>query len=66
MGMWSKVNTTPSLKEKMTGREDGRVVRSWANDEELMDSGVNPDRPQRMSKADRKAANKILRNGKRR
>lgn len=62
MGMWSNANTRTTLRDRM-GLGDGKVVRSLSEDEDFEDMGVWPA-PERLSRADRKAAAKVLREGK--
>jgi hypothetical protein len=61
--MWSEANTRKSLKERLTGKEDGKVVRSLSEDEDYLDMEVWP-KPDRLSRKDRKNADRILREGK--
>jgi hypothetical protein len=60
MGQWSKVNTTPSLKERLTGKKDGKVIRSWSLDQEMIDAGINPDAPKKLSRKEQKAADAAM------
>jgi hypothetical protein len=73
MGQWSNINNKKSLYERITGREEGRedttaAYRSKLRSEE--DTAKMDDLPDtrrgapRMSRADRKAADKILKQGK--
>lgn len=62
MGMWSEANARKTLRDRM-GLGDGKVVRSLSEDEDFEDMGVWPA-TERLSRADRKAADKVLREGK--
>ena len=64
MGMWSKINTTPTWSERLTGNEDGKVVRTTSVDQDYEEIGVNPNRSKRLSGKERRDANRALRQGK--
>jgi hypothetical protein len=66
MGMWSNENTRTTLRDRL-GMGDGKVVRSLEEDEDYQDIGEDTRKTRtRMSRADRKAADKLLKQGKKR
>ena len=64
MGMWSKINTTPTWSERLTGKEDGEIVRTTSVDQDYEEIGVSPHRPKRLSGKERRDADRVLRQGK--
>ena len=64
MGMWREINTKPTWSERLTGKEDGKVVRTTSVDQDYEEIGVNPNRPKRLSGKERRDANRALRQGR--
>ena len=64
MGMWSKKNTTPTWSERLTGKEDGKIVRTTSVDQDYEEIGVNPNRSKRLSGKERRDADRVLRQGR--
>jgi hypothetical protein len=63
MGMWSNENTRTTFRDRI-GMGDGKVVRSLAEDEDLEEIGAWPASRKRLSREDRKLADKLLKQGK--